>query len=233
MKQQKRKKRSRPSKSKESTTNRGGGVVLDEKEQKFLSDLMEVFASASLDEVTAAYKEADGNLDKAADILAAVGESVVPEDQSTCTTWSSSSGNCVAESSSSSNGSDLFFGDGCDFGGNGVKVKTKPKMKKVIASAGTVSTVLSKDYVRSTPMKGSSKMKGFREENWSQEAVDFLCSMLGDESELGVAVVCDVLCELLVIFVLSGFCFVKSGQFYINRVCTFWNIDNLLKLTEV
>ncbi|KAH6836642.1 hypothetical protein C2S53_005261 [Perilla frutescens var. hirtella] len=74
--------------------------------------------------------------------------------------------------------------------------KNKPKTKRVVATAGTVSTMLGKDYVRSLPKKGVSKMNGFFEQSWSkEEAEQFLCSMLGDDCELSLAVVSDVLCQ--------------------------------------
>ncbi|KAG8371497.1 hypothetical protein BUALT_Bualt13G0093800 [Buddleja alternifolia] len=167
----------------------------NEKEQKVLKNLLEAFASVSLEEATAAYKEANGDPNKAAEILANVVEGAAQEDQST--TCSSSSGNYNVGSSSSSNASDVF-GEASDFLQDGFKQQSKPNKskKKVIASAGTVSTVLGKDYVRSTPKKGSSKLKGFHHETLNkEEAEQFLCSMLGEDCELSLAIVRDVLCQ--------------------------------------
>lgn len=68
----------------------------------------------------------------------------------------------------------------------------KKKKKRVVVATGTVSTVLGKEYAMSTlPRRDSSKAKSVSKE----EAEQFLCSMLGDETELSMAVVRDVLCE--------------------------------------
>ncbi|XP_020550473.1 SMR domain-containing protein At5g58720 isoform X3 [Sesamum indicum] len=187
MKQSKKKKRSRAS-SKGNAENHD--KIADEKEQGILKNLLEGFASVSVEEAASAYREADRDLSKAAETP---GTSAVLEEQSM--TCSSSSQNYDAGSSSSSNASEVF-GDANNFLQDGFKQKSKHKLKKIVASAGTVSTVLGKDYVRSIPKKAPSKSKGFREENWSkEEAEQFLCSMLGDDCELSLAVVSDVLCQ--------------------------------------
>ncbi|XP_022148349.1 SMR domain-containing protein At5g58720 isoform X2 [Momordica charantia] len=71
------------------------------------------------------------------------------------------------------------------------------KQKRVIAATGTISTVLGKDYVRSSLKRDSrNKFMEFDHGKISQqEAEQFLCSMLGDECELSMAVVRDVLCQ--------------------------------------
>ncbi|KAL0458392.1 UNVERIFIED_CONTAM: SMR domain-containing protein [Sesamum latifolium] len=187
MKQSKKKKRSRAS-SKGNAENHG--KIADEKEQGILKNLLEGFASVSVEEAASTYREADRDLSKAAEIPTT--SAVLEEQSMTC---SSSSRNYDAGSSSSSNASEVF-GVANNFLQDGFKQKSKHKLKKVVASAGTVSTVLGKDYVRSIPKKVSSKTKGFREENWSkEEAEQFLCSMLGDDCELSLAVVSDVLCQ--------------------------------------
>lgn len=71
------------------------------------------------------------------------------------------------------------------------------KQKRVIAATGTISTVLGKDYVRSS-LKRDSRNKFMELDHGrisQQEAEQFLCSMLGDECELNMAVVRDVFCE--------------------------------------
>ncbi|KAL0289066.1 UNVERIFIED_CONTAM: SMR domain-containing protein [Sesamum angustifolium] len=187
MKQSKKKKRSRAS-SKGNAENHG--KIADEKEQGILKNLLEGFASVSVEEAASTYREAASDLSKAAEIPTT--SAVLEEQSATC---SSSSRNYDAGSSSSSNASEVFVVAN-NFLQDGFKQKSKHKLKKVVASAGTVSTVLGKDYVRSIPKKVSSKMKGFREENWSkEEAEQFLCSMLGDDCELSLAVVSDVLCQ--------------------------------------
>ncbi|KZV25748.1 hypothetical protein F511_04809 [Dorcoceras hygrometricum] len=187
----KKKKRQRVS-GKENEGNQAASCKFtDEKDQRNLRNLSMAFSSVSLEEVHTAYEEAKGDPDVAAVILANVVESAAREDQST--TCSSSSGNDNVGSSSSSFASEAF-GDANEFPQVGFNRKSKPNSKKVIAAAGTVSTVLSKDYVRSTPKKGPSKLNGFREESLNRrEAEQFLCSMLGEECELSLAVVSDVL----------------------------------------
>ncbi|XP_058109065.1 SMR domain-containing protein At5g58720 isoform X2 [Magnolia sinica] len=60
------------------------------------------------------------------------------------------------------------------------------------SSTGLVSSVLGKAYLGST-RKDSSKSKGPRISN--DEAEDFLCSMLGYESQLNMGVIRDVFCQ--------------------------------------
>ncbi|KAL3616198.1 hypothetical protein CASFOL_039588 [Castilleja foliolosa] len=178
MKQSK-KKRSRVSKIGSAEKDRA--KIADDKEQMMLKQLLDAFGTVSVDE------EANG---KAAEVLT---KTAAPESDQ-ITTSSSSSGNYDVGSSSSSSVSEVFY-DPNNFL-DGFKPKSKPKMKKVIAAAGTVSTLLGKDYVRSIPKKGSSKLKGFHEEKCcKEEAEQFLCSMLGDDCELSLAVVSDVLCH--------------------------------------
>ncbi|KAK6145257.1 hypothetical protein DH2020_022077 [Rehmannia glutinosa] len=187
MKQSKKKKRSKVSINGNAENH---AKIADEKEQRILKNLLEAFGSVSVEEAASAYAEVNRDPNKAAEVLP---KSAAPEDQST--TCSSSSGNYDVGSSSSSSVSEVF-GDPNNFIQDGFKQKSKPKLKKVIASAGTVSTVLGKDYVRSIPKKGSSKLKGFHEERWcKEEAEQFLCSMLGDDCELSFAAL-DVLLEM-------------------------------------
>ncbi|KAF9599115.1 hypothetical protein IFM89_035394 [Coptis chinensis] len=109
--------------------------------------------------------------------------------------------------SSSSNSSDMFWepdvviqtrGKGFG-GGNNNNNNNKNKQKRVVASAGSVANVIDKGYVRDSPVNwhgskkfgGYEKMKGVNKE----EAEQFLCSMLGDDCEISMAVVRDVLCQ--------------------------------------
>ncbi|KAG9454003.1 hypothetical protein H6P81_006907 [Aristolochia fimbriata] len=75
------------------------------------------------------------------------------------------------------------------------------KQKIVAASAGMVSNFLSKDYVRPSAKNegrniGRSNLKGnTRLLLTNEEAEEFLCSMLGNESEIHMGVVRDVLCH--------------------------------------
>ncbi|GER28072.1 smr (Small MutS Related) domain-containing protein [Striga asiatica] len=188
-KQPKKKKRSRVSKTGNAENHPKNG---DDNEQRVLKHLVDAFGSVSVKEAALAYAEANSDPNKAAEIILTKSVAQEPDQITTC---SSSSGYCDVGSSSSSTVSEVL-GDPSNFVQDGFKQKGKPKSKKVIASAGTVSTVLGKDYVRSIPKKGSSKLNGFHEERWCKdEAEQFLCSMLGDDSELSLAVVSDVLSQ--------------------------------------
>lgn len=165
------------------------------------------FASMSVGEASSSYGEADRASSGAAEIPK---KGPVMEDQSTTCSSSSASYDVGSSSSSSSNASDVL---GNGFLQDDFKQKGRPKMK-VVATAGTVSTMLGKDYVRSLPKKRPLKMNGLLEQSWSnEEAEQFLCSMLGDDSELSLAVVSDVLCELLVIMRYDFFRLLPVGLF--------------------
>lgn len=210
----KKKKRSRASKK----GNGGGAGVSDaapplqssnnkieEEKLKIIESLVAAFGTISFEKAEAAYEEAKGDANKAAEILGDLYVEESPaEDQST--TCSSSSVNFASGSGSGSSGSSFaseVFAEANGVGRNGVR-NQKSRQKKVVAAAGIVSTMLGKDYVRSVPKRSSSKFKG----SWSkeEEAEQFLCSMLGEDCELGMAVVSDVLCEFLIfIFFLLNF----------------------------
>lgn len=176
-------------------------VAKEDEGQKVIRALTEVFSSVSLDDAVSAYREANGDSNKAAEILErAVAES--SEEPFTSSTTSGVSGSDAGSSwgSSSGSGSSEGFESGCIQ--NLVSEKGfRGKQKRVVAAAGTVSTFLGKDYVSSNPRRGSwstmTKLKGFGNgvAAGEEDAEQFLCSMLGDESELSLAVVRDVLCE--------------------------------------
>ncbi|PRQ34485.1 putative Smr domain-containing protein [Rosa chinensis] len=108
-------------------------------------------------------------------------------------TSSSSSGVSGSDAGSTSgSGSSEGFESGCVQ--NLVSERGfRNKQKRVVASAGTVSNVLGKEYVRSRMTKLSGLKNGVAA--GEEEAEQFLCSMLGDDSELNLAVVRDVLCQ--------------------------------------
>lgn len=187
MKHQKKKKRSKSCKQvgvgngslPSGNSNDGGESVV--------TALTEAFTSVSMEEATCAYKEANGDLNKAMEIL---GDMVERKEEDKITTCSSSSGN-VGSSLDSSN-SEVFVG-GHSWQNS---VQRKAKVKKLVAATGTVSTMIGKDYVRTTTKKSCSKLKGLHDETSSNEDVEqFLYSMLGEDSDLSLAVVRDVLCE--------------------------------------
>ncbi|KAJ8553062.1 hypothetical protein K7X08_020455 [Anisodus acutangulus] len=140
-------------------------------ESNVLNMLTDAFSSVSVEEAKCAYKEAKGDLNKAMAILSDIMERKI-------TSCSSSSGNV------GSSNSDVFVG-----GHYSVKRKAKTK-KKLVAAMGTVSMMIGKDYVRTTLKKSCSKFKG-----GDEDVEQFLCSMLGEDSDLSLAVVRDVLCQ--------------------------------------
>nr|GMD18845.1 SMR domain-containing protein At5g58720 isoform X1 [Ipomoea batatas] len=185
MKQQNKKRRRR------SKASKNDGVCNSEaaNDEDVLRRILEPFPCVSVEEAASAYKEANGDLNKAAEILGRLVES--REDRSTTSSsvssWNAGSSSCMSTP-------EEVFGE--DHKAQ-CAVRQKSKMKKAVASAGTVSTVLGKDYVSSTPKKNSSRLKGFNVESYSSEEdiEQFLCSMLGEESQLSFSVVRDVLCQ--------------------------------------
>ncbi|GMP49119.1 hypothetical protein CsSME_00016208 [Camellia sinensis var. sinensis] len=185
MKHSKKKKRSRPTNQ---VGVKGAAREGESEERRVVKSLMESFTSVSIEEASSAYREANGDPSKAAEILGELLE--IADDQATsCSGSSSSLGPSSAE---------VFMDANC--GGSGVRgrgFRGTNKQKKVIASTGTVSTILGKEYVRSSPRKDSYKpLKGYAYGPANKgDAEQFLCSMLGDDCELSMAVVRDVLCQ--------------------------------------
>ncbi|MBA0674581.1 hypothetical protein Goari_016168 [Gossypium aridum] len=164
----------------------------DEEQKRLLDSLMEAFGSISLEEATSAYNQADGDLDKAAEILSNLidnGSNSEDPDPSTSSisSGSSSSGSSGFGFSETSCVQNLNSGRGRSRGGK--------QQKRVVASTGTVSTVLGKDYVRSSPWRDPAAVAPAKSVLATEEAEQFLCSMLGEECELSIAVVRDVLCQ--------------------------------------
>ncbi|XP_020686230.1 SMR domain-containing protein At5g58720 [Dendrobium catenatum] len=135
--------------------------------KRALDWLISAFPSLSLDQIDSAYKEAGGDAYKAAGILGA--ELVDP---------------------------------GENHGSTGKK-RSAPKQKRIAASTGMISGIIGKDYSKSAsscsggrgwvgPME--MKKRAFYARS-SEEAEEFLCSMLGSDSELGMGVVRDVLSQ--------------------------------------
>ncbi|EFH42546.1 hypothetical protein ARALYDRAFT_919077 [Arabidopsis lyrata subsp. lyrata] len=174
-----------------------GTKELEKVEKKIIESLMEAFCSVSMEEAMAAYKEAGGDLNKAAEILSDLVES--GDDPSTSSVASGSSGQETASTSEYGAGSSSSCSEDLTrdrwFKGN--------KQSRVIAATGMVSSVIAKDYLkpnsvrkefpmmeRSKELCGNGKKAADRE-----KAEQFLNSMLGDDCELSMAVVRDVLCQ--------------------------------------
>lgn len=188
------KKRSRPSKAKQVQKENKIETNRDDEETRVLNCLMEAFSSVSLDEASLAYKQANGDVNKAAEILGGLDDQAV-----SCS--SEMSGSCFSSevSGSTSTSSSEIFGSssGSEMCVENKSVpvvgvvKAKPK-KRVVAATGMVSAVLGKEYVSS----GMKKGKCVSDVSPSKEELEqFLCSMLGDDCELSMGVVRDVLCE--------------------------------------
>ncbi|XVF46738.1 hypothetical protein PTKIN_Ptkin03bG0052500 [Pterospermum kingtungense] len=160
----------------------------DGEQKKQVNTLMEAFGSISLEEATSAYNQANGDLNEAAEILS----SLVDNDNESEDPEPSTSSTSSASSSSGSSGSG-FSETGCvqnlDTGRG--RCRGGKQQKRVVAATGTVSTVLGKEYVSASLRRNSATRSVFVKE----EAEQFLCSMLGDECELSMAVVRDVLSQ--------------------------------------
>ncbi|OMO90451.1 hypothetical protein COLO4_19159 [Corchorus olitorius] len=155
---------------------------------------MEAFELISLEEATSAYNQANGDLDKAAEILS---DLIGNDDNSEDPELSTSSSSISSGSSSSGSSGSGFSETGCVQNLNGGRgwCRGGKQQKRVVAATGTVSTVLGKEYVRASPRRDSAAMSAAKSVLSKEEAEQFLCSMLGDECELSMAVVRDVLCQ--------------------------------------
>ncbi|KAH8499038.1 hypothetical protein Peur_074182 [Populus x canadensis] len=163
---------------------------------KVVEALMEAFDSISVEEAEEAYREAKGDINKAAQILENFMEN--SEDPSTSSFSSGLSGFGLGSSTSSSAGSSSASRDGFLEGNlvNRKGFRGGNKQKRVLAVTGTVSTVLGKEYVKVSPRRDSMKAKDFGNGVVEkEEAEQFLCSMLGNDCELSMGVVRDVLCQ--------------------------------------
>ncbi|XP_027334867.1 SMR domain-containing protein At5g58720 isoform X2 [Abrus precatorius] len=189
-----RKKKTKPKKVEQ---KKGGGVVEnenkkeDERKRRVLEALIEAFSLSSIEEAARAYDVAGGDPDKASQILRkGFGDNV---EYPFCSSSSMLSGGSSGVSSASTSGSSDGFVEQT-YGEDVRYFKGGRQKKKVVASTGTVSTVLGKDYVR----RNGTRNNGFNTNGVvvdKEEAEQFLCSMLGNDSDLSLAVVRDVLCQ--------------------------------------
>ncbi|KAK4275167.1 hypothetical protein QN277_018296 [Acacia crassicarpa] len=168
----------------------GGGRIEAEDEQKpeVLEKLIGAFSLSSPEESALAGKDAEEDLDKSAQIP--IGYFVDNfKDSSTCSSSSGFSGLDLASTSGSSEGftESNYVDMSCASGFR------RGKQKKVSAAMGTVSTVLGKEYMR----RNSSRRIGYHNDEvvGMAEKEQFLCSMLGNDCDISLAVVRDVLCQ--------------------------------------
>ncbi|XP_027190674.1 SMR domain-containing protein At5g58720 isoform X2 [Cicer arietinum] len=196
MKNSRKKKKQKPPKKVEETKESKEVIENQEehKKQRVLQSLFEAFSLSSMEEAKVAYDIAKGDSDKASEILrrGLVDNTEDPFSSSSYCSSSSCSGGVSSglDLASTSGSSDGFveqrFGDDV-VGFKGVKQK-----KKIVAVTGTVSTILGKEYVR----RNSSRNKRLGNEIVDKdEAEQFLYSMLGNDCDLNLAVVRDVLCQ--------------------------------------
>ncbi|CAA7032298.1 unnamed protein product [Microthlaspi erraticum] len=176
----------------------GEGSKESEKiEKKVIESLMEAFCSVSMEEAKAAYKEAGGDLNKAAEILSDLVESV--DDPSTSSVTSGSSGQETGSTSEYGAGSS----SSCSEDLTRERWLKGNKQNRVIAATGMVSSVIAKDYLKPNPVKKDFPLmerskelsKHGKKAADREKAEQFLNSMLGDDCELSMAVVRDVLCQ--------------------------------------
>lgn len=147
----------------------------------------EPFVSISLD-------EAEENSERTAQFLRAyiLDNSGDPSTSSSSSAFTGSDFG-LASSSNSSSGWSEGIEEPVNFKGNS-------KQKRLVAATGTVSTVIGKDYMKSSQRKEASKLNFIGKKVFAgdaEEAEQFLCAMLGEDTELGFGVVRDVLCKHL------------------------------------
>jgi len=171
-----------------------------EKKNQVLASLVEAFSLSSMEEAVMAYDVAKGDPNKASEILSR-GLGMVENVEypfswsSSCSGGSTSNGfSSGLDLASTSGSSDGFVEQVC--GGEDVVGfkggKLQKQKKKIVAATGTVSTILGNEYVR---RNGGRKKKFGNEVVDNEEAEQFLYSMLGNDCDLNLAVVRDVLCE--------------------------------------
>ncbi|CAO2209393.1 unnamed protein product [Urochloa humidicola] len=154
-------------------------------ERRDLAWLLDAFASATIDQVDSAYREAGGDPFLAAGILGSTQDTQPPQPPQ--------------PAPQPPPPPDLSPRSGS----GGRKAGRRPK-RVAVAATGMVADVIGKDYTRpATPSvsaptawkgKDGEKDGGAGGRKYSvEEAEQFLCSMLGDNTELGMGVVRDVL----------------------------------------
>ncbi|XP_054817927.1 SMR domain-containing protein At5g58720 [Prosopis cineraria] len=169
----------------------GGGGVEPEGEQKreVLERLVGAFSLSSSEEAALPYKDAEVDLEETAQIpMGGFVDNI--KVSSTCSSSSGFSGMDLASTSGSSEG--FMESNYADMSSaNGFR-RGKQK-KKVSAAMGTVSTVLGKEYMR----RSSNRPNGYHNNEVVEKAEveQFLCSMLGNDCDISLAVVRDVLCQ--------------------------------------
>ncbi|WVZ72892.1 hypothetical protein U9M48_021280 [Paspalum notatum var. saurae] len=152
-------------------------------ERRDLAWLLDAFASATIDQVESAYRDAGGDPFLAAGILGSSQDTVPPQPPQ--------------PAPQPPPPPDLSPRSGS----GGRKAGRRQKKAVAVAATGMVADVIGKDYTRpATPpvsapnaWKGKDGGCGAPRKYSVEEAEQFMCAMLGDSSELGMGVVRDVL----------------------------------------
>ncbi|XP_062189426.1 SMR domain-containing protein At5g58720-like isoform X1 [Phragmites australis] len=153
-------------------------------ERRDLAWLLDAFASATIDQVDSAYRETGGDPFLAAGVLGSSQDTQPPQPPQPAPQPPPPP-------------------DLSPRGGSGRKKAGRRPKRLAVAATGMVAGVIGKDYTRSaTPVSVTNACKGRDGEGDGgcggrkysvEEAEQFLCSMLGDNSDLGMGVVRDVL----------------------------------------
>ncbi|XVF05333.1 hypothetical protein REPUB_Repub05bG0163200 [Reevesia pubescens] len=177
----------------------------DEEQKKLLNSLMEAFGSISIEEATSAYNQANGDLNKAAEIpshLISNNNECKHPNPSTYIQFGSISLEEATSAYDQANGdlnktAEILSETGCTQNLNSWRGRCKggKQQKRVVAATGTVSTVLGKEYIRASHRRDSAAVATAKSVWVKEEAEQFLFSMLGGECELSMAVVRDFLCQ--------------------------------------
>lgn len=179
-KSRRKKKRSRGP-LKPTTNNSSRGKPEDEGRDRSVCLLTEALEDVSLE-------EADVDVNKTVEIFAKLSDN--SEDPST--TSSVFGGSSCLDSGSTSGSSVGYVETRCV---QNMFKKGASRQKRVVAVTGTVANVLGKEYVTANSRKAGKYKKIVDGQNGmdEQEVEQFLYSMLGEDSELSMAVVKDVL----------------------------------------
>ncbi|KAK4791342.1 hypothetical protein SAY86_031755 [Trapa natans] len=171
-----------------------GGVVNPKPNEKILvpSSIADAFGSVS-------FEEAEEDSEKATQNLRAYlfDNAANPSKKLSSSSISGSDFGMASTSSSVSVWSE-GLSDTNVLGGTANTLRGTSKGKRLVAATGTVSTVIGKDYMKQTPQRGVRKSNTFPVKvilDESEETEQFLMSMLGEECDLSLAVIRDVLCE--------------------------------------
>ncbi|OWM68742.1 hypothetical protein CDL15_Pgr024929 [Punica granatum] len=194
--QKKRKKKQKSQASKPSSDSNHGaaGKPNPIEEPLGLGSVADAFGSIALEEATRSSESEKAAALLRAYLLENAGDPSATSSSSAIT----GSDLGMASSSDSCSGWSEGFSEPNGFAYSGNRSRGNNKAKRLVAATGTVSTVLGKDYMKPSPKREVFKPNRFSNRvfvNESEEAEQFLMGMLGDECELSLAVVRDLLCQ--------------------------------------